>query len=407
MTGVNRSICIVATLSIAVYSHGLYGVDQSLFEFEAPPDITNAPGTVIIGASPAVTDVSRRADADESPGVSNAEEQIIIAARKLLTEKFDESQDLLNEADFGDVPPQGFRVSEHLVGIDSDGNVRTRIPQLKEEMRAIIIAAAEQIEQEHDLEIRVDDEGIQLTHTEKEKFDQFRDAIEKTNISLQSYALAVQLLIEVNSVLVEQAKKEEDPERKRYLYARQAAFVHELTSIIIEMLTSLTTEGLREIRSIHQDELAEIVSLKNRMNARESQALDEADRQRASQRTKDWLKALDQVKEEWASVLQFLATQESWINDARGARKRFELVKEDASIQLGVLERIMIVTEVSEALGSLEAITKVQDIPLLHLDAETALSLLQIKPYELEMPEKAAGEKKVDVKRDVDEAERL
>jgi hypothetical protein len=96
-------------------------------------------------------------------------------------------------------------------------------------------------------------------------------------------------------------------------------------------------------------------------------------------------------------VLQFLATQESWINDARGARKRFELVKEDASIQLGVLERIMIVTEISEALGSLESITKVQDIPLLHLDAETALSLLQIKPYELEMPEKAAGEEQVEI----------
>jgi len=244
----------------------------------------------------------------------------------------------------------------------------------RNEIKKIIWNSAKAIENRENFVVSIDSNGLQMTRDQKRRFDAFVTGIQLSNVSLRSQALAITLMVDLNESLIRNIRSETDGRKRRELYATQAIFVYELADIIVEMLEGLENAGARSILALYQAEMNQIAAIVKRIERRSQAA------QGNDSLAKGWLSALEETRTSWVSVLAIVQDQDRWVAQARTNRKHLEKTRDDASIQLAVLERTAILGEVIDSLAALGDLFKVREIPLLKVDAKVVLELLNLDP---------------------------
>ena len=244
-------------------------------------------------------------------------------------------------------------------------NARKEISDIQERIRAMIIATARKIEDSHDIKIKIDEEGIEVSSQNKEQIDRISTATKKTNISLSSYAFAVEYFVNMNKSLIGVAKAEKDKKKKLGIYIKQAIYVYELSEVIISMIDNLSSQGIEELRQIHKEEQYDIISMEEKIKEMDDDS-----------QAKGWLNALDQVQNHWVKVLSVLEKQETKTEEFANHKERFERIRQKAAMQIKVLEKTRVIKEVYMSMEAIHNIVQIQDIPLLRLDKEEILTLI-------------------------------
>ena len=311
-----------------------------------------------------------------------SDEEFEKGAEEILKEKLSEYQEIIDDADLQEGPAPGYRLYQDLG--NSVGKTRERVlkklDKIRKDIRAVIQVTAREIEFNRDFTITVNEKGLELSESQREKLKHFSDAVIENNMSLRSQALAVKLLIGFNDQIISKAETEVEPQKRRRLYAVQAIYVFELANTIIDLLDSLSATSADELLELYKQEMNEIDSIKERIVERNQRFSNYLDENNSYDRSAGWIRGLNETQNGWGQVLQIIQDQEEWVSDAKSKRELFEKIKTDAGLQLSVLERTMILGEVLESLESFREVLKIDDIPLLSLDAEVVLDLLSIRP---------------------------
>lgn len=318
---------------------------------------------------------------DQESNLSGLESKLEEAAKNLVEKNLKEMKHSLDSADLEHGPSAGFRISPDLMIGGAKDAVRQKIAKIRKNIKAIVITAALNIEKGYDFSIKISEDELVMSENQKKKMKKFADSIRNTNVSVKSIVMTVNILLGINDSLIDAAEKEENTEKKRIMYATQAVLVYELSSILKDMLDSLGTRDIDELRNIFNEEMNEISKIENRIKQLVDSEDDPQYKKLLEKRADDWLSALNITRNNWNGVLSILNDQEDWIESWKKSKKRFDTISKEASIQLDVIERIHIVSKVMETIESLREVMAKTDIPLLHLDKETALALIGMQPF--------------------------
>ncbi len=294
---------------------------------------------------------------NKDSNLSEIEKELKQAAENIMKSDLENIQDTLVSG--------GYNITSDLKISAIPSKNREDILHVQNRIKAMIIATAQKIEDGHDFKIEIDDKKIGVTEQRKEQAERISTATKETNISLSSYGFAVEYFVNMNKSLIDTAKNEKDKKKKLRLYIKQAIYVYELSSIIIDIIDNLGSHGIEELRQIHREEQDDIINLKKQIEKMEDDP-----------QTKGWLNALDEVQNHWGKVLSVLKKQDDRVREFTDHKQRFERIRQKAAMQIKVLEKTGIIKEVYSSMEAIHSLVKIQDIPLLRLDKEEVLTLI-------------------------------
>jgi len=318
--------------------------------------------------------------ADEQEDDSTSPEALQSAASDDLNEKTAQIRGIIDSAVLPDGPSPGYRVASPDALAEAGKEVKEGVKTCRDEIVAVITTTADSVEAEHNIEALTAKRNLELTDRQKQKLQRLSEAVKETNVSIQSHVLVLRILMESNDALIASAKKERDPDARRGICARQAAFVYELTYVTLEMLDELDTDGILDLTSLRGEEMAEMGGIEGRITQRTEHVVDRRDGRAARGKARRWLGGLSKTRKNWDTAVEVADRQKEWIENARSKRNYLEAILEDASIQVSVLERAMIASKPMAHLRALESLIRTDDGPLLRLDSRAACGLLGIQP---------------------------
>lgn len=297
--------------------------------------------------------------------LEKATEELTHAAKNVTMKKLKNVEDLLSKGGW-DIDTDDWAI------ISVDNQVREDIAEIQKNIKNLFLATAKKLEEKDEIEIRVDDSGIGLSKGQNEKIKRLSESKEKTNITIGSQAMAIKVLLKINEDLISLAKAEKDRKKKKHMYLTQAIFVYELSSITIDMIDHLKKHGIEDLRTLYKEEMEDMAKMENEFN----KMVEEDDDQQA----KNWLEALDAIREEWNMLLGFLNKQENWIKNIKESKQKFEKITKKAVLQISLLEKGIIAEKVMDQITAVKSVLEIEDIPLLRLGGEEAISLFTITP---------------------------
>lgn len=271
------------------------------------------------------------------------------------------------------------------------------IDQHKQAIRLIFRETARQIEAGHNAKLTFSaDSGLQLSRHQAESAERLRNAVEENSISLRSLGLAVNAYISISDEMYRAAVAEANPEKKYNLYVQYTTLVYELSDIVIGVLSDFEVSGVGEIRKIYDERVAAVDRIKTeitsqreaqRKGAKEHGLTDEA-LKKEMKKYDDWTAALDNSMARWGDILSIIDKQKDWAKSAERNISRLQLVRKDAQLQLNILREVGIVKQTLNYLNGLEDILRINDLPLLRLDAPVVNELLGLSSPEKVPPSK-------------------
>lgn len=294
---------------------------------------------------------------DHNLNTSKIESELKQTAEKMMESDLERIQEALLS--------EGYNITSDLIISAIPAKTREEIVEIQKKMKYLIFATAKKIEDGHDFKIIIDEDGIEVTKDQSKQAERISDAIKTTNISLSSYGIAVNYFVDMNKPLIDAAEKEKDNKKKLKLYIKQAIYVYELSSVIMDMIDNLSIQGIEDLRQIHKEESDDIAKMKKNIKEMGDDPQSE-----------NWLKALDAVEGVWKQVLLGLEGQEGNINELNAHKKKFEDIKRKAAMQIKVLEKTHIAKGIFESIEAIKAVIEIPDIILLRLGEEEIHTLL-------------------------------
>ena len=174
-------------------------------------------------------------------------------------------------------------------------------------------------------------------------------------------AIAIEQFVALNKSLIQTAEREKNDTKRLSLYMQQAIYVHELSTVILNIIERLTTHGIDELRKLCKEKLAHLAVTKNK-----------AQKWGKDVQLDDWADALNKIEKNMNATLFKADEQERELGSILDEREEeFENLRRLAAIQLEIL---MHVNEVNEFAKFRSAVEKVATIPaptILRLNGET------------------------------------
>ncbi len=319
----------------------------------------------LLGNSIALSQSQVSDTSDLEKKIEQKAQELTQAAKNATKKKLEKIEDFLSKGGW-DID------NEELKIITVNETVREKITEIQTSIKNLFIATAVEIEKEDEIVITVDDSGIGLSKRQKEKKRRLSESKNQINLSIRSQAMAIQVLLKINDDLIALAEQEEKTKKKQNMYLTQAVYVYELSSIVVDMIDNLSIHGIEDLHNLYKETMDEVSKMEVDFNKMVEEDNDEE--------AKNWLKALDVLRGQWNMLLSFLDKQEDWIENLKKAKKKFEKITKKAVYQIQLLEMGIVAEKVMEQIEAVKTILEIENIPLLRLGRDEAISLFTVMP---------------------------
>jgi len=289
-----------------------------------------------------------------------------------------------------------FYTSDDIVKIRNiDQYIIAKIEGRKAAIKQIIFYTAKSIETGKDTGIELGPDGKfhwkdmpYVSDQNQAKVEILIKAMQDNNISIRSIALAISMITNIANKLYEEALNATDQKAKYDMYVEYTAFAYELSSIVLELLSSFEPKGIESLKALRAEQENGINQVKVNVNKRIKIFQDRLNKEQISQNVFDnamikytnYLNALDIVLEGWDAIFSIMDAQSSWINKVKTKSEDFRDIKADAEVQLDILELTGVARFTLEAIQKIDEITEISNIPLLPIDASLISGLLGLEP---------------------------
>jgi hypothetical protein len=327
-------------------------------------------GTPIVFSQGQVSDTS-----DLEKELEQKSEELTQAAKNIAIKKLENIEDFLSKGGW-DIDTEDWKI------IPVSEEIREKIAEIQTGIKDLFIATALSIEEEENIEIKVDNSGIGLSKKEAEKRNKMFESNKDSTTTIRSRAMAIKVLYRINEDLIAVAKQEEDPKKKSNMYLTQAVFVYELSSIIMGMIDNLSATSIEDLRNIYKDQMEEISNM-------ETEAKKMVEKNENDQQAKDWLGALDVLREKWNIFLSTLGKQEDWIKKLKDSKEKFEGIAKKAVYQIKMLEMKTFVEELSEEIEGIVSVLEIENIEILPLGRDDINALFAVQPMGKDFEDKS------------------
>ena len=247
--------------------------------------------------------------------------------------------------------------------ISASKAAQEKIAEIQTNIKNLFLVTAQEIEQGNSVTITVDSSGIGLPTKAKERTNRFLGSKENVNISIRSQSIAIKVLYRINRDLIDSAEREDNRRKKIDWYLTQAVFAYELSSVVIQMIDTLSSSDLEDLRKVYDEEMTELSKLETVFKKKA-----EGNNKQKKQQAEGWLKAIKGIRENWGEVLKGIGRQEDWVKNLKEKRNEFEGFAETAAYQVVLLTKGIIVEQVMEQMEAVREVLAFEAPPILYVD---------------------------------------
>jgi len=290
---------------------------------------------------------------------------------------------------------KGYVLSSHIRAFsDIDAHIKSEINSMREDIKGLIIRIASEIEVNNDSsgKLSIDDRGNVYYHSDKRLAKDIKDKEEKllkanlqNSVSVRSIELAIRLLANINSELIQQGRNAKTGKEKEKIYMKQAIYVYEMSDMLLELLDKVSLDGVGVIYSIYeqaklrvdghlkdiQRDIKEVdILVKDNLMTLENA---EKEKLRLNTNKKGVLKSLNI----WKDILKKVSNQESFLSRLKQHKRLITYKRNTALSQLEILRDIRTLKEIKNTIGSFDKLVdSVSSLELLTIDEYTLQQLL-------------------------------
>jgi hypothetical protein len=262
--------------------------------------------------------------------------------------------------------------------------VKERIGDISQKLRAIIRAVATRIESRKYEPYIEDINSFDLTAVERDKANTLVEAEKQINISLQALKTTVEFFSSINRDILtelEEARRRTDIKSEKRLILENTILVYELADFVVNYLSTFRMEGTSEISQLHQSMLEQIErnrsDLQQLKRAARSKKLDPGVGKQGLATIEAREESLKIVKQEWDKYIQRIKEIESGMVAINKKIPTLEFIRDNARNQLEFLEIMMVAEIIKSNIDAVEAVAiTLGDMELTSLPPDTVRRLL-------------------------------
>ena len=292
---------------------------------------------------------------------------------------------------------KGYVLSSHIqTFFDIEDNIKYEIDTMRNNIKSLIIRIAAEIEVNNDSsgKLSIDEEGNvyyssnkRLPKDTNDKQENLLKANLKNSISVRSIELAVRLLANINSELINQGKNTKTRKKKEKIYMKQAVYVYEMSDMLLELLNEISLDGAEVIYSIYNETKDKVNNRVIKINEQKNKVDSLVEKDLMSQLTgvkeKESLILIEQANkkslEVWDDILKKVDSQKKFLAHLKEQKELIKYKRDNALLQLETLRDMKVIGEVKDTIGSLDKLVDtVSNLELLVLDRYTVQQLLGI-----------------------------
>jgi hypothetical protein len=203
------------------------------------------------------------------------------------------------------------------------------------------------------------------------------------HVSYQTLRLSVDYFSKFNSMLLARIDPQGPPNQESDLLFGNSILVYELADYLIGFIQDFIPGGIRDLEELHKAALSRIeetrADLQRLVDTAESGRIDPKLRDSRVKTAHERERALDLLQAEWESYISEAKQFYARVDDARGLIPNLEFIREDARIQIDMLEQFSIFRVLRESLKSVQGtVDALAQFPLAPLNESRVRRLLEV-----------------------------
>lgn len=222
--------------------------------------------------------------------------------------------------------------------------VEDEIERLHRRVRSIVEEIAQRIEDNNYRDTEAVVRSMPLARAQHDRAVDLVHADKRMRISYQALRITVEYFGELNRDLLARIDRETAPDRLANLVLGNAITVYEITQYVIDAIERFQLDGEGELQQVYaetKERLARLREEHRRLEQRAAASGVQADvGSRALESTRLRLVAIDECEREWDTYLADVGELHSLIGAVHGNLPTLEVIREDARLQIGVLQEI-------------------------------------------------------------------
>ena len=273
--------------------------------------------------------------------------------------------------------------------VDKPAGFDKQLQALQNVLQMSLVEAARGIEGEHRTRL-IDESGTDAVNANLRaaataRASEVVTAVGDNNINIMNVYLAMQLFMNLNNKLIDEALATQNPVEKRRLYMIQAAYVYEFSNVVISVLDNAQLEGLESLRSLRNDNQSRISRRLAQINLQRRALREDVNsgmltNQSAGGMEKSYvqiIRANQEVMAVWNYLLESTVAQQEFFASLPGRVAQVKQKQQLARFQLGTLRDVLMVGANLDPLARIEdASLQIDQLPLLELDQASVLQLV-------------------------------
>jgi len=208
------------------------------------------------------------------------------------------------------------------------------------------------------------------------------EADKELHVSYETLRLTVSFFGDFNVAVLDAIKETPSADRQLHMMFGNAIMLYELADYVIGFVENFTPGGLQDLESLHQEALRRVETTREAQQRLREQAeregIDVAVRDGILRDVKQREEALITFQEEWGRYLADVKQLYSPLAEVRGKIPNLELIRENARIQIEVLEMVSMLRFLKESSSSIRATVDIlKGFQLVPLTASRVRRLLE------------------------------
>ncbi len=273
--------------------------------------------------------------------------------------------------------------------VDKPAGFSMQLEAIQKSLQASLVKTAQDIEEKHRAGfLDGTDAGAvyaSLRGAALARADEIATAVSDNNISILHVYLALQLIMNFNNKLIDEALSAQDPIEVRRLYMTQAAYVYEFSNVVIRVLDEAQLAGLESLRALRNDNQSRIsrrlaeINLQRRTLADDvkSGMLTDQSASRMETSYVQIIRANQEVMAVWNYLLESTVAQQEFFASLARRAAQVRQKQQLAKFQMDTLRDVLMVGANLDPLDRIEdASLQFAQLPLLELDPLSVLQLV-------------------------------
>jgi len=240
--------------------------------------------------------------------------------------------------------------------------IRQKITDFQKKMRSVIEEVATRIEERNYRSAQEAISAMRMGKTQKEQVSALMLADKKVHISCQSLRVTVDVFSEANRMIIaslEEGEAKGDPQLGRALLLGNAVLVYELTDFVIAFIEKFRLAGIEDIKEIYDNIKKKIGAVRQEQEALrkglESEEIEPATKDQIIANVEARERSLEALMNEWQEYMAALNDIDGQVNIVAQKMPTLKLIRDNAKVQLDLLEVWAVMQVVKSNLGAIQA----------------------------------------------------